>query len=245
MKAVVLAAGQGSRLRPLTDDLPKTLLTVDGDRTILDASLANLAAHDVRDIALITGFASHRIDAIKSELEARHEVSLTLIHNEKGTTWNNAYSLWVATDFMDDDTLLVNSDTLHPPIVEQRLFDAAETEACGILLAIDSAKSLGEEEMKTHVEGGVMTRIHKSLEPATAFGEYIGVSLIRGGAVAELKDALQATWERDPQLYYEDGYQELADRGFEIGVAEIGEVEWIEVDSHEDLERAREIACRS
>ena len=70
MKAVVLAAGQGSRLRPLTDDLPKTLLTVDGDRTILGASL-NLAA-DVRDIALITGFASHRIGAIKSELEARH-----------------------------------------------------------------------------------------------------------------------------------------------------------------------------
>ena len=82
------------------------------------------------------------------------------------------------------------------------------------------------------------------MDPATAAGEYIGVTLIEGGVAGRLADALRTTWERDPQLYYEDGYQELVDRGGRIAVAPIGEVDWVEVDNHDDLARAREIACR-
>ena len=70
------------------------------------------------------------------------------------------------------------------------------------------------------------------------------MTLIEPHAAEPLADALQATFERDPQLYYEDGFQELADRGGRVGVAPIGEVEWVEVDDHADLARAREVACR-
>ena len=66
----------------------------------------------------------------------------------------------------------------------------------------------------------------------------------RRAAAAPLAAALEATWRRDPSLYYEDGFQELADRGGAIAVAPIGEVEWVEVDNHDDLRRAREIAAR-
>ena len=62
-------------------------------------------------------------------------------------------------------------------------------------------------------------------------------------AARALADALEATWRRDPGLYYEDGYQELADRG-EVAVATIGAVKWVEVDNHDDLRRARQIAGR-
>jgi len=89
-----------------------------------------------------------------------------------------------------------------------------------------------------------MTRINKALDPATAHGEYIGLTLIEPAAAAPLADALRAMFERDPQLYYEDGFQEYADRGGKVGVAPIGAVDWAEVDDHRDLERAREIACR-
>jgi choline kinase len=68
--------------------------------------------------------------------------------------------------------------------------------------------------------------------------------LIESHAAAGLADALKATWERDPGLYYEDGYQEYADRGGEVRGAAIGDLEWVEVDNHADLARAREIACR-
>jgi hypothetical protein len=82
------------------------------------------------------------------------------------------------------------------------------------------------------------------MDPARAYGEYIGATLITEAAAVPLASALEATWRRDPGLYYEDGYQEFADRGGEIAVAPIGAVEWVEVDNHDDLRRAREIAVR-
>jgi len=82
------------------------------------------------------------------------------------------------------------------------------------------------------------------MDPALADGEYIGATLIEAGAAAALADALEATWQRDPGLYYEDGYQELADRGGEVAVAPIGAVDWVEVDNHDDLRRARQIGPR-
>jgi choline kinase len=83
------------------------------------------------------------------------------------------------------------------------------------------------------------------MDPATATGEYIGVTLIEPTAATDLTDALRATWERDPHLYYEDGYQLLVDKGFRIDVAPIGTVAWVEIDNHADLARAREIVCPS
>nr|BFE67074.1 hypothetical protein GCM10020092_003750 [Actinoplanes digitatis] len=81
------------------------------------------------------------------------------------------------------------------------------------------------------------------MDPAEAFGEYIGATVIEASAAADLADALKTTWERDPNLYYEDGYQEYADRGGEIRAATIGDIPWVEVDNHDDLAKARDIAC--
>jgi choline kinase len=100
--------------------------------------------------------------------------------------------------------------------------------------------------MKVHLAAdGRLERINKALDPAGAQGEYIGITLIEPSAADALAGALEATWRRDPGLYYEDGFQELADRGGHVGAAAIRPVEWVEVDDHADLARARDIACRS
>ena len=242
MIGMVLAAGAGRRLAPYTDTLPKTLVPVDGDRTILDIALGNLKAAGLDDVAIVTGYAAGAVQERKAALERRHGVTLELVFNERAEIWNNAYSLWCARELFEEGVLLVNGDTVHPPSVEETLLAARGPD---ILLALDDVKPLADEEMKVHVGGdGFMTRINKALDPATSQGEYIGLTLIEPAAAAPLADALRATWERDPQLYYEDGYQEYADRGGRIGVATIGGVDWAEVDDHRDLERAREIACR-
>ena len=80
------------------------------------------------------------------------------------------------------------------------------------------------------------------MDPATASGEYIGATLLEPAAAEPLADALRATWERDPDLYYEDGYQELVDRGGKVRTVPIGSLDWVEVDNHDDLEKARRIA---
>ncbi len=241
MIGMVLAAGAGRRLAPYTDTLPKTLVPVDGDRTILDIALGNLAAAGLDEVVIVTGYAAGAVQERKQALEERHGVTLTLAFNPKAEEWNNAYSLWCAREHFARGVLLINGDTIHPVSVEETLL---ANRGPDILLALDDVKPLGEEEMKVHLEGDRMTRINKALDPATAQGEYIGLTVIEPVAADGLADALQATFERDPQLYYEDGFQEYADRGGHVGVAPIGAVEWVEVDDQSDLARAREVACR-
>jgi choline kinase len=239
---MVLAAGLGKRLGHETAELPKTLLGVDGDRTILDIALGNFAHVGLTDAVIVTGHAHDRLAERVPALERRHGLKLELVYNEKALEWNNCYSLWVAREAFAEGVLLANGDTVHPASVEESLLAARGPE---LLIAVDDVKSLGAEEMKVHVtEDGYLDRINKALDPATAQGEYIGVTLIEPAAAAPLADALEATWRRDTTLYYEDGFQELADRGGKVGIAPIGAVEWVEVDDHVDLARAREVACR-
>nr|MDT0661836.1 phosphocholine cytidylyltransferase family protein [Micromonospora sp. DSM 115978] len=241
MIGMVLAAGAGRRLRPYTDTLPKALVPVDGDTTILDIALRNLAAVGLTEVAVVVGYAADAVETRRAGLEKTHGVQLTLVHNDRAEEWNNAYSLWLARDHFAGGALLVNGDTVHPVDVERTLL---AQRGPGVLLAVDDRKKLADEEMKTTFDdAGQLTRITKLMDPAEAYGEYIGATLIEPHAAVGLADALEATWRRDPNLYYEDGYQEYADRGGVVRAAPIGDLAWVEVDNHEDLARAREIAC--
>jgi len=243
VKGLVLAAGPGRRLHPLTEALPKTLLTLEDGRTILDVALANLSAVGFRDVVIVTGFAAVRVEEQAADLERRHGVRLELVFNERAEEWNNAYSLWLARGAFAEGALLVNGDTVHPRSVEEVLLAATGPD---VLLAVDREKELGDEAMKVLLsEDGALRRISKEIDPAQAAGEYIGVARIAAAAAEALADALEATWQRDPSLYYEDGFQELADRGVRIDTAPIGAVDWVEVDDHADLARARELAFPS
>ena len=242
MIGLVLAAGAGRRLRPYTDTLPKALVPVDGETTIMDISLRNLAAAGLTDVTIVVGYRAVAVEERKDAFEEKYGVKITLVHNDKAEEWNNAYSLWLARDRFAEGALLVNGDTVHPVSVEHTLLN---NRGPSILLAVDNVKKLADEEMKTVFStDGRLTKIPKLMDPAEAFGEYIGATVIEATAAADLADALKTTWERDPNLYYEDGYQEYANRGGEIRAATIGDIPWVEVDNHDDLTRARDIACR-
>jgi choline kinase len=242
MIGLVLAAGAGRRLRPYTDTLPKALVPVDGETTIMDISLRNLAAAGLTDVTIVVGYHAGAVEERKDGFEQKYGVTITLVHNDKAEEWNNAYSLWLARDRFAEGALLVNGDTVHPLSVEHTLL---AQRGPSILLAVDNVKKLAEEEMKTVFDAdGRLTRITKLMDPADAFGEYIGATIIEASAAGPLADALRTTWERDPNLYYEDGFQEYANRGGEVRAATIGELDWVEVDNHDDLTKARDIACR-
>jgi choline kinase len=82
------------------------------------------------------------------------------------------------------------------------------------------------------------------MDPSAAFGECIGVHLIEAHAAADLAVALEDVWRSDPTRFYEDGFQLYGERGGDVQVVTIGKLDWVEVDNHDDLARAREIACR-
>ena len=246
MIGLVLAAGAGRRLRPDTDQLPKTLLPVAGESTILDIALRNLGSAGLSDVVIIVGYAASAIADRVPDLERRHGVAIELVHNDRAEEWNNAYSLWLAREHFGHGVLMVNGDTVHPASVEKKVLAARRPDlAADLILAVDTVKKLADEEMKVVVDDrGLLARITKQMDPADAHGEYIGVTLIEPRAAIALADALETAWRRDPNLYYEDGFQVLADRGGSVALEPIGDVEWVEVDDHRDLRRAREIAGR-
>lgn len=244
MIGMVLAAGAGRRLRPYTDTLPKALVPVAGETTILDVALRNLAAVELREVVVVVGYRAEAVADRQAALEQEHGVRLTLLHNDKAEEWNNAYSMWLAREHFARGVLMVNGDTVHPVDVERTLLAAHEADPKDVRIALDTVKPLAEEEMKVTLdERGWLARISKQLDPAQAYGEYIGATLVAPSGADKLADALETTWRRDPDDYYEDGYQEMADRGQEVAVTPIGTVSWVEVDDHRDLVRAREIAC--
>ncbi|WP_328301833.1 phosphocholine cytidylyltransferase family protein [Streptomyces sp. NBC_00435] len=249
MIGLVLAAGAGRRLRPYTDTLPKALVPVgpEGDEesiTVLDLTLGNFAEVGLTEVAVVVGYRKEAVYERREALEAKYGVKITLIDNDKAEEWNNAYSLWCAREVLKQGVILANGDTVHPVSVEKTLL-AARGNGQKIILALDTVKQLADEEMKVIVDGdkGVQ-RITKLMDPATATGEYIGVTLIEPEAAEALAEALKTTFERDPDLYYEDGYQQLVNDGFTIDVAPIGDVKWVEIDNHDDLAKGRTIACQ-
>ena len=121
MIGLVLAAGAGRRLRPYTDRLPKALVPVDGDKTVLDVILANFAQVGLTDVAVVVGYAADAVVERQRELEQRHGVRLELVKNDSAEDWNNAYSLWCARDLLGQGVVLSNGDTVHPVSVEERL----------------------------------------------------------------------------------------------------------------------------
>ncbi|MFD0268285.1 sugar phosphate nucleotidyltransferase [Streptomyces sp. NPDC127106] len=249
MIGLVLAAGAGRRLRPYTDTLPKALVPVgpEGDEeslTVLDLTLGNFAAVGLTEVAVVVGYRKEAVYARQAALEAKYGLKITLIDNDKAEEWNNAYSLWCAREVLKRGVILANGDTVHPVSVEQTLL-AARGNGQKIILALDTVKQLADEEMKViTADGQGVRKITKLMDPATATGEYIGVTLIEPEAAEALAEALKTTFERDPDLYYEDGYQQLVNDGFVVDVAPIGDVRWVEIDNHDDLAKGRTIACQ-
>jgi choline kinase len=242
MIGIVLVAGASRRLRPLTDDIPKALLPIDDDRLLCESALAAFQHVGLTDVVLVTGYAAAKVDEAVPRLSERYGLSITTIYNDRAEDWNNCYSLWMAREAFAGGALMANGDTWHPWTVERTLLDAHGD----VRLAIDTVKVLADEEMKVQVgDGQRLTRINKALDPATAYGEYIGVNYIGAAAADGIAAALKETWERDPSLYYEDGFQTYVDGGGIIDTAAIGDVAWTEVDNAEDLALARSIASAS
>ena len=195
---MVLAAGAGRRLESLTEDLPKTLLPVDGDRTILDIALGNLRRAGMETVVVVTGYAAERIEERREALEQRHEVAVETVFNPKAEEWNNCYSLWCAREHFARGVLLCNGDTVHPPEVEERLL--AGRGHAELVLALDDAKTLGEEEMKVLLERRrAAARDQQGARPGRGGGRVHRADADRAGGVGRgWPRRSQATWRARP-----------------------------------------------
>jgi len=236
-KAVILSAGQGKRLLPLTEERPKCLLPFNG-RTLLEWQIAALVENGVRDITVVTGF---HADAVEAALRARPDLGAQVrcLFNPFFEVADNAGSCYLARDAMVGDFVLLNGDTLFPP----RLFaHAVEQAHHPITVTIDRKARYDSDDMKVLDEHGRLVRIGKDLDHCT--GESIGMLFFQGGGgeafVRGVEDVL-----RQPgglKRWYLSVIDRLAGT-MEVGVASIEGMGWCEVDYPRDVAAARALTA--
>jgi choline kinase len=234
--AVLLVAGIGSRLRPLTDDRPKALAPI-GSETVLGRTARLLGEYGIEKLVLATGYREDRI----REALAACPLELSFAHNDRFDSTQNSVSLAKCRAAVDGARFFkLDGDVVFERDVLARL-DACSAD---LAVAVDGVRSLDPEAMKVELgEGRRIRAFGKGIPIERAAGESIGIERISGRAVAAVFDALDAEITRGvTDLYYEDVYSKsIAAGALDAEAVEVGDLPWTEIDTFEDLARAREL----
>lgn len=235
MKALILAAGRGTRIRSIHGEHPKCLISTDGE-AILDHQIQGLFAAGIRSIGIVVGYESQQI---MQHVETRYRAELhrfTFIHNPKFETTNNIYSLWVAREWLRGEAFMcLNADVLCEPDI---LIPAANP-AAPISMIVDP--EWRDETMKVVIRNGRVVKMSKKISHAEFNGTYIGITTfslaIQRDFFRSLDKFVSAGQVNE---FFNVAVQELADQGTKIGYTSTAGLSWAEIDDPADLAFARE-----
>ena len=235
MKAVILAAGIASRLRPLTNNCPKCLLEIDG-KCLLQRSFDGLIQNGITEFVVVTGYLHEQIEAF---LNNRYkDVSITYIYNELYASTNNIYSLWLARPEAEGkEMLLLDSDILYDPQIVARLLASPHQD----ILALNN-HPLGEEEMKIVPDcEGKVKEISKTCAIADAIGESIGIERMSASYTTALYKELEVMMEQEGlvNIFYERAFERLIPQGPTFWIEDTTDLFSTELDTVEDFNAAK------
>lgn len=235
-KAILLSAGKGSRLHPLTNERPKCLIDFSG-KSLLEWQLDALQTAGISDVAVVTGF---REDMVEQVVEPRQGVRT--LFNPFFHVADNLGSVWLAREEFDRDTLLLNGDTLISDALLRRVLDGPEAP---ITVTVDEKQEYDSDDMKVLREGTRLRRIGKALEPGQYNAESIGLLAFRGEGgrlFIEQVERMMRTSE-GTRRWYLRAIDAIAGK-VDVQTVSIKGEEWQEVDFPEDIAKAEAITAR-
>ena len=236
MKAIILAAGTASRLRPLTDSTPKCLLKI-GGRSLLQRSIDALRANGISELVIVTGYLHEQIESFVGQQYP--SLRVTYIYNKEYSTTNNIYSLWLARPEADgEDVLLLDSDLLYDPAILCRVMASSHSNVLTL-----TKHPLGEEEMKVVTDDqGSILEISKTCNPALAAGESLGIERMGKAYTTALYKELDRMMNSEhlENKFYELAFQRLIAQGHTYSVLDVTDLFSCELDTVEDFENAKE-----
>jgi choline kinase len=238
VKAIILGAGQGKRLLPLTEDRPKALLPVAG-RRLVEWQIEALAEVGIEEVVFVSGFNTPLVEEMLSGYRPDHgSIRVRVIHNPFFAVSDNISSCWVARGEMTQDFLLLNGDTLLRAPLLRRLLSGSQAP---VTLAVDQKAVYDEDDMKVRLEGTRLLDIGKKLPSDSVDAESIGCMVFRREGpelfVRYLEDVL-----REPEnlkLWYLSVIRQMAADGVEVDTTLISGHPWCEIDYPLDLKRAQ------
>ncbi len=237
MKAIILSAGQGGRLLPLTETLPKCLLSI-GNKTILAHQIESLNQCGISEITVVTGFAAGAVETALRELSAATQAP-NCVFNPFFNVADNLASCWMARHVMTGDFVLLNGDTVFEPAVCETLLRAPTAPVC---LAIDHKSEYDSDDMKVRLAGTKLLEVGKSIEPQNIDGESIGMMRFIGDGPAHFVQILDQVMRTPNSLnwWYLKAIGILAERDL-VQTQSIEGQRWGEVDFLQDLENVRQL----
>jgi len=238
MKAIILSAGQGSRLGHMVDDRPKCLIDFSG-RTLLDRQLDTLAANGIDEAVVVTGFHDELIEQAIAARSGGPDVRT--IFNPFYKVADNTGSLYLAREALSGDCLVWNGDTLVSDALMRRVVGNVRQ---GICVTIDRKDAYDADDMKVIEEGGRLRAIGKRISEGVN-AESIGLLAFRGGGAERFREAIERAMRTSEgtTIWYLRVIHHLAQNGV-VWTLDIAGEEWGEVDFPEDVARARELTAR-
>jgi len=239
MKAIILSAGQGSRLGHLVDDRPKCLIDFNG-RSLLDRQLDTLEANGVHEAVVVTGF--H--DELVSQAIAKRSggPNVRTVFNPFYKVADNTGSLYMAREELAGDCLVWNGDTLVSTALMAKV---VANDRSGICVTIDRKQAYDEDDMKVVEEDGRLKAIGKRLDLARVNAESIGLLAFRAGGAEQFREAIEGAM-RTPEgttIWYLRVINHIA-QSADVWTLDIDGEEWGEVDFPPDVDNARELTAR-
>ncbi len=233
MKVILLSAGQGKRLLPLTEDQPKCALLL-GDRSALEWQLEALAAAGASEVVVATGF---RAEVVRSIVHRFEKLPVRIAHNPFYAHCDNLGTCWIVRHEMTDPFVLINGDTMFEPEVFRRLITSSGSH--DITLVTNEKAEYDDDDMKVIIDNGALQRVDKKLPIGEVSGESIGMIRFRGAGVGLFRTQLESMMFEASTLkrWYLSAVDLLARQGHvgTVGTAGHG---WCEIDDQKDLDYA-------
>jgi len=238
VKAIILSAGQGRRLLPLTAQQPKCALLV-GGQPVLRWQLQQLALAGVEEAVVVTGFRADVVDGIAASVD---DLPVRTLYNPFYAASDNLGTCWVVRHEMDRPFMIVNGDTLFEAAIARALL-SADT-GFPITLASDAKARYDSDDMKTIAHGHQLLRVGKTLDSGEVNGESIGMMVFRGAGVALFRNKLEHIMRHGDGLkrWYLSAIDELAQQG-QVGICPITGRSWCEIDDRNDLDHAQGVVA--
>jgi len=237
MKIIILAAGKGERLLPLTQNTPKPLLDLGNGKTILETQLDAIGECGLQNVILILGYLAEQVEA---KVKKYKDFQIIAVYNPFFEVSNNLASLWMAKHEMDDEFIVVNGDDIfHPRVLDGLLKAPREKEIC---MVIDRKRKYLREDMKVTTRRNRVYAVSKKIDLKKANGESIGMIRFLENGAKRMRETLEEMMREGIGLnvFWLEALQRLMDEGFPVYYHTIPAKDWAEIDFHPELEEARE-----
>jgi choline kinase len=233
MNAVILNAGEGKRLRPLTSLRPKCLLKLN-NMTILEHQLINLKKSGIKNVTIVVGY---RANQIFKEIEKKNfDLKIEYVQNPIYHKTNTVYSLWLARECIKDDFLYLNGDVMFHKEVLRRLLET-HYDTC---IAVEK-KHVGKEEVKVELAMDIVKAIGKDIEPSKAHGEFIGIAKFSRKFNRLFVDKLNEVVEESKiNEFFEVALDRIL-KSYNVYAVDVSDLPCIEVDTIEDYNTAKKL----